>query len=328
MTKKPGWHPNASLEVLHLRAAMLASARAFFAAKNLLEVTTPTIADCTVTDANIESIRCQLATRPNRTFFLQTSPEYSMKRLLAAYQRDIYQICPVYRDDELGRYHNAEFTMIEWYRQHVSYDNIIAETLELLATLAFAGHATLPAASEHTYSELFEQKTGMDPLSVGVTQLSEYARDTVDVSENLAAELGDDVGAWLGFLFGAVVTPGLEPGKLVIIRDYPCQQAALARLDSSDKRIAQRFEIFWDRLEIANGYYELADPAEQRARFAADRKARSRRGLREIAADEKLLAALDYGLPDCCGVAVGFDRVVMRCAGLASLTDAVSFSLT
>ena len=135
----PTWQPSASLEVLRLRAAMLASARKFFATRKLLEVTTPTIDDCTVTDANIESIRCQLASRAKQTFFLHTSPEYSMKRLLAAYKRDIYQICPVYRDDELGRHHKAEFTMIEWYRQHFSLDDIIAETLELLAALASSG---------------------------------------------------------------------------------------------------------------------------------------------------------------------------------------------
>lgn len=328
MSTTADWKPTASLNVLRLRAAMLNVARGFFARRDILEVTTPALNAATVTDVHVASIPCRLAVRPERPFFLHTSPEYRMKQLIAAYHQDIYQICRVYRDNELGHRHQVEFTMIEWYRQARSLDEMISETAQLITTLAAAGEPAPAPMQRWTYAGLFERTTGLDPLSSQATELAKYAREVSDISESLAEALGDDEGAWLDYLFSHVVTPSLRHSGLVAVTQYPATQAALARLNPSDTRVAERFEIFWDGLELANGYRELTDMTEQRERFVADQALRRARNLPEIPVDQDLLAALEAGLPDCCGVALGFDRLVMHTARLDSLASAVSFALT
>lgn len=326
------WRPDASLDVLRTRADLLRRAREFFAERDVLEVETPALAEYGVTDPNIAGLAIRVDALPGREYFLQTSPEYAMKRLLAAGSPDIYQICRVFRDGEIGSRHQPEFTMVEWYRRDLSLDDMIAETCLLIATLfavAPAGGAALsPTISRRRYSEIFAEVTDLDPLDAGVDLLRKHAIELVPgLSDELVRQLGDERGGWLDLLMSHVVVPRLPARALSVIHHYPATQAALARLDSADPRFAERFEVFYDGIELANGYRELTDPAEQRERFAADRHRREAAGLADVKADERLLAALDHGLPECCGVAVGFDRVLMCALGAKRISDVISFAL-
>lgn len=318
------WRPSASWPRLALRAGLLARARAFFAARGVTEVETPALVRHAVTDPHLANI----AVRPGAAWWLHTSPEFHMKRLLAAGAPDIYQVCKVFRDGERGRRHEPEFTMIEWYRRGLDLDGMIAETAALVADLAgAAGQATGPVLVLR-YPELVAGATGIDPRDAPAALLRErisaaLGPDVVDPA--LAAALGDDSDSWLDLLLSHRVLPGLPADRLAVIRDYPASQAALARLDPGDPRVALRFELFWRGLELANGYHELADPAEQRRRFAADRARRAALGRPDVEPDPQLLAALDAGLPDCAGVAVGFDRLLMAITGEADIAAVTSF---
>jgi len=324
-TSEADWRPRASLEVMATRAALLRTAREFFAARDMLEVETPALAEYGVTDPHIAGIAVHLSARPGRDYYLQTSPEYTMKRLLAAGSPDIYQVCKVFRDGELGRRHQPEFTMIEWYRRELSLDDMIDETCLFVATL-FGAAREAPAArvTRHRYAALFDQATGLDPLTAGLDELRRRARDFIPgLSEDLERQLGDQRGQWLDLIMSHAVLPGLPDDTLNVIHHYPAAQGALARRDPDDPRWAERFEVFYAGIELANGYRELTDPAEQRERFAADRRDRAAAALPDMLADPLLLAALEHGLPECCGVAVGFERVLM-CALGAETIDAVS----
>ncbi|MGH8298191.1 MAG: EF-P lysine aminoacylase EpmA [Steroidobacteraceae bacterium] len=307
------WRPTASRERLELRAALLARTRSFFAARNVLEVDTPIVVNAPVTDVHIHSARALLDA--GRHFFIHTSPEYAMKRLLAAGMGDIYQICHVVRSLERGRLHNAEFTLIEWYRLDLSLDALMSEVEALVRELLHP--AGTPRVSERvSYREAFLQTLALDPFTAPVAQLAEHAR-----------QAGFDRGATgrdelLELLMGAVVGPRLGQRGLTFIHGYPASQAALARLDPTEPRAAQRFELYCDGIELANGFHELSSAREQRARFERDVEERRRLGLPDTTLDERLLAALEAGLPDCCGVALGFDRTLMLAAG-AERIDAV-----
>jgi lysyl-tRNA synthetase class 2 len=323
------WRPTASLETLSRRAQLLREARTFFADRDVLEVETPTLTIAGVTDPTIGNVACQIATHPGRTLFLQSSPEYAMKRLLAAGSPDIYQICKVFRDGELGSLHQPEFTMIEWYRKSIALDDMIDETCALVQALARSatppGKFATPSA-QYRYQDLFIEATGVDPLRASPDELRQCAdRLTDQVSTEFAGQLGEDRNAWLDFLMSHVVIPELNDEQLVVVHHYPADQAALARLDPDDERFAERFEIFYRGIELANGYRELCDPVEQRRRLEADRRRRIVANIEDIPIDNALLAALDYGLPECCGVAVGFDRLVMAIEKLPTIARTMSF---
>ncbi|MFZ0499363.1 MAG: EF-P lysine aminoacylase EpmA, partial [Steroidobacteraceae bacterium] len=314
------WGPTASRQMLQLRAALLARARGFFAARDVLEVDTPIVVNAPVTDVHIHSARVMLEAadpreRPHQPYFLHTSPEYAMKRLLAAGAGDIFQICHVVRALERGRLHNAEFTLIEWYRLGLALDALMSEVEALVRELLDRSRAS-PAAERMSYREAFLQALALDPFTAPVAQLAEHARragfegTTTDRDELLE------------LLMGTVVGPQLGRGGLTFVYAYPASQAALARLDPGDPRAAQRFELYGDGIELANGFHELASAREQRERFEHDIAERRRRGLPVATLDERLLAALETGLPDCCGVALGFDRTLMLAAG-AERIDAV-----
>lgn len=312
------WHPTATREILELRAALLARARGFFAARGVLEVDTPLVVNAPVTDVHIHSARVTLEATDavaREPFFLHTSPEYAMKRLLAAGIGDIYQICHVVRAFERGRLHNAEFTLVEWYRPGYSLDALMSEVDALVRELL--GPA---AASRHTtrvsYREAFVETLALDPFTASLQELNASARQAGFTG---SATDRDDL---LEVLMGTVVGPQLGRDGLTFIHGYPATQAALARLDPRDPRAAQRFELYCDGIELANGFHELASASEQRSRFESDREERRRLGLTDTALDERLLAALEAGLPDCCGVALGFDRTLMLAAG-AERIDAV-----
>lgn len=331
--KSSDWKPTSSLRILKKRAYMLRQARCFFDGRNVLEVETPILTRTGSTDPYLSNVRCQLATHRGVDFYLQTSPEFAMKRMLAAGSPDIYQICKVFRDRELGSVHQPEFTMLEWYRKGITLDEMIEETCSLITALCRAdpretNQSLLVARKAYRYQDLFRQVAGLDPLQASTDELVQCAKQKTElVTPEFVRQLGEDRKAWLDFLLSHLIIPDLPNAGLVVIQDYPAEQAALARLKPDDERYAERFEIFFRGLELANGYRELLEPVEQRRRFEDDRRQRSYADKHDIPIDEALLAALEEGLPDCCGVAVGFDRLLMSLYDLADITESISFGI-
>lgn len=306
------WRPTATREVLQARAALLARTRQFFAERHVLEVDTPILVGAPVTDTHIHSAEVSLQDA-DRLWFLHTSPEYAMKRLLAAGSGDLFQICHVVRGFEQGRLHNAEFTLIEWYRLGFSLEALMDEVEALIRTLV----SSIGPGERVTYREAFIREIGIDPLEAPLEQLRAEAR-------KLSFE-SDDRDEVLDLLMAAVVGPGLGLNGLTFVHRYPASQAALARLDPLDPRTALRFEVYANGIELANGFHELASAAEQRMRFEIDQAQRRERRLPVHALDEHLLAALQHGLPDCAGVAVGFDRVAMLALGAQHIDEVLPF---
>lgn len=314
------WRPGATLETLRLRARRLEAARSFFCARGVLEVDTPLLVHCAVTDLHIHAAAVRLAGVP-QPLHLHTSPEYAMKRLLAAGSGDIYQVCHVMRAEERGRLHNAEFTLIEWYRLGATIEALMDE-VEALVRLLAAPAAAAPAM-RLGYQQAFARVLGADPLAAPESEL-----------RAAAARIGIDAGAvatgerdeLLDLLMGVAVGPQLGRGAMCFVHRYPASQAALARLDPQDARVALRFELYLEGVELANGFVELGDAVEQRARFEAERCARAARGLPAPDIDERLLAALAHGLPPCAGVAVGFDRLLMLATGAPDIGAVMPFT--
>jgi elongation factor P--(R)-beta-lysine ligase len=324
-TAAADWRPTASREMLVLRAGLLARTRAFFAARGVLEVDTPIVVNAPVTDIHIHSARVMLAADDAAgaiptPLYLHTSPEYAMKRLLAAGAGDIYQICHVVRALERGRLHNAEFTLIEWYRLDSSLEALMDEVEALVRELLGAPAAARTGARV-SYREAFLQALALDPFTAPLEALGEHARRA-----GFAGPAADR-DELLELLMGTVVGPRLGAGGLTFVHGYPASQAALARLDPADSRAAQRFELYCDGIELANGFHELAGAREQRSRFERDLAERRRLHLPEAALDERLLAALAAGLPDCCGVALGFERTLMLAAGAERIDAVLPFPL-
>lgn len=276
----PHWRPSATPATLAARAAILAQIRNFFAARDVVEVQTPLLGASTVTDPDVESVAV-----PGYGF-LQTSPEYFMKRLLAAGVPSCYQMAPAFRHEERGRLHNAEFCMLEWYRLGFDATALMAEVSALVdVVLGSAAYETVPYAS-----------------LVGSLDAS---REALDLRfAQACAELR---------------------GRVFVV-DYPAEQAALAKLHATRPQFSARFELVIDGVEIANGYWELTDPVEHRRRFAVDAAVRDARGLPAHGFDEAFLAALEHGLPECAGVALGVDRLVMKALGFARIGDVLTFT--
>jgi elongation factor P--(R)-beta-lysine ligase len=312
------WRPSAQPAALRRRAAALAATREFFRARNVLEVETPAMVNAPVSDVNLGSIQAHLPGREGAPLFLHTSPEYAMKRLLAAGLGDIYQVCRVFRGNERGRQHNPEFTMVEWYRLGFSLNDLMREVGELTRELL---GARLPLEFV-SYREALKRHAGLDPLDAEDAEL-QRAAETLGLDAAHARRAGRD--QLLDLIVGAQVGPALGAGALTFLHRYPATQAALARLDPVDPRLALRFELYHRGVELANGYHELASGAEQRQRFTADQQARTTRGLPTFALDAHLLAALDAGLPDCAGVALGFDRVLMLALNATSIDEVLAF---
>jgi elongation factor P--(R)-beta-lysine ligase len=313
------WRPGAALATLQRRAEMLSSTRDFFRERNVLEIETPVVLSCTVTDPQIASLALDLA--PPR--YLHTSPEYPMKRLLAAGSGDIYQVCHTFRAGEHSRTHNPEFTMIEWYRAGFDLRQIMSETATLVAQLLSVPGKPALGTEILAYGDAFRRHLDCDALAAPTQQLAELCAKHGLASQSIAAASRDDL---LDFLVATQIGPRLGAGCITCLHHYPASQAALAQLDTADPRTALRFEVYVQGLELANGFVELADAGEQRARFIADQKRRALRGLPDIKPDPKLLAALESGLPACAGVALGFDRVVMLATGAAKIDEVMAFS--
>jgi lysyl-tRNA synthetase class 2 len=315
------WLPTATRERLAQRAALLATVRQFFESRSVLEVDTPVLVNAAVTDVNLRPVELTLG---DRRLFLQTSPEYAMKRLLAAGLGNVYQLCKVVRGDERSRLHNPEFTMLEWYRVGLDMASLIGEVAALLDALVIRTGGTARPLRRVSYREVFQATLQIDPLEAPTASLVQIAVAHGLTRDNLADLGRDEV---LDFLMGVVIGPTLGRGEWLALTHYPASQAALAQLDPKDPRVALRFEIYADGIELANGFQELADAREQRARFLADNAARAAQGLPQMPIDEALLAALEAGLPACSGVALGFDRAVMIAVGAKRIDEVVSFTI-
>ena len=312
------WQPSASLATLQRRAELLASTRAFFAERGVLEVETPMLSTAGTTDPQLASLATGLASRPGEPLYLHTSPELAMKRLLAAGYGDIYQICKVFRDGELGRCHQPEFTLLEWYRVGYSDAALRAEVLALCSRLL--GAARVEPAETLTYREAFQRYAQLDPLE----STDELLRAALAGSGYANLEPGLTGPELRDLAFSAAVAPRLGHGHGTWIIDFPPDQAALAALNSAG--LARRFELFIDGLELANGFGELTDADEQRRRFTAELAQRAQRGLPCPPMDEAFLDALEAGLPECAGIAVGFDRLVMLAAEATHIDAVMSFA--
>ena len=309
------WRPLAAADVARQRAILLERAHGYFREHGVMPVDVPALGAAGVTDPNIEALRTA------DDAFLQTSPEYYMKRLLAAGYPDIYSIGRVFRGGERGRQHLAEFTMIEWYRLGMSLSDIIRDTVQLISRILDKPDLA-DTFERHDFANLVQACCGVNPLSDDSAQLAAAC----NADNELQRALGDDRDAWLDLLLATRVAPQLPAGTLSVVAHFPASQAALARLCPADPVVADRFEVFLGPMELANGYVELTDAPEQARRMHDDNEKRRRLGRPQIAADANLLAALEHGLPECAGVAVGFERLHMIAAGASDIRDVICFA--
>lgn len=319
MTAIPSWQPSASLAALESRARQLAWVRGFFARRGVLEVETPVLGRYGVTDVNIDSIPASPTpvTAGSSDAWLQTSPEYHMKRLLASGSGAIYQVARVFRDGESGRKHNPEFSLLEWYRPGFTDTDLMAEVSDLVC-----GWLGCDVPQIIRYREVFLRFAGIDPFLASDSELSDRCGQWLEPSQLQTLSRDDS----LDLLMTCQVEPALAEIGPVFVTGYPESQAALARVSEQDGvRQAHRFELYVQGVELCNGYWELTDREEQQHRFAADNKARLSAGKPEMPVDQAFLAALEAGVPDCSGVALGLDRLLMLKSGLDDLSAVIAF---
>ena len=297
--------------------------RAFFDARDVVEVETPLISHYSTTDPHLDSLRTRFR---EQDCYLNTSPEYAMKRLLAQWQLPIFQICKAFRDDELGPDHNPEFTMLEWYRPGYDMTQLMDEVAELVRALL--GQSEIDLVFEYlSYQQAFENVTGFDPHQVTAEQCFQYSVDNhVEIPQGLTA--ADDVNDWLDWLLIQLVLPAFKSDGFTFLYDYPAAQCALAKLETGPGRtsVAKRFELFFGEVELANGFYELTDADEQLKRFQRENQEREYAGKEVSCIDKNFIEALNSGLPDCSGVAIGLDRFLMVSTGAASIEQVLSFA--
>lgn len=311
------WKPGASLEMLQQRARLWQKIRTFFAARAVLEVETPILSRSCAPEPAIEPLRASYQGATAETLYLQSSPELAMKRLLAAGSGPIFQIAHAFRDGESGRRHNPEFSLLEWYRPGFDLDQLMDEMDDLLQLLLGC-----KSAQRSSYVALFEKHLEIHPLQAELSQLRALAQ-----AHGLYQVEDCDTDTCLDFLMGAVIEPRLGQKRPLFVYDYPASQAALARLHPENPALARRFEVYFQGVELANGFHELADAGEQRSRFIAECAERRAAGLHVPPLDEHFFAALEAGLPDCSGVALGLDRVLMLATGAAHIDEVLAFPL-
>ena len=321
MVNGTDWQPTASIAAMRARAQIIGKIRGFFAARNVLEVETPVLARYAVTDPHIDAIAVQL--QEPCPYYLQTSPEYAMKRLLASGSGDIFQLTKAFRSGDVGRMHNPEFTMLEWYRVGFDHLQLMAETDALLQTVL-----QTPPATQITYAALFQQHLGIDPHASSIELLKNCAvNNKIHFSAAMLAEYSID--DWLNLLFATCIEPRLVGDRPWLVYAYPASQAALAKIttDPNGVAVASRFEVYYQGLELANGYHELTDAVQQQNRFRRDQTIRQQLHKAEIQIDQRLMAALSAGLPECAGIALGVDRLVMLALGANSIQAAIAFPI-
>jgi lysyl-tRNA synthetase class 2 len=315
------WRPASGPDAARRRAAMLERIRQHFKESDVLAVDTPSLSQFAASDVQIESFQVD-SRAASQQYFLNTSPEFNMKRLLAAGYPDIYSICRVFRDGEAGKQHQPEFTMVEWYRLGFDLDSIVADTTRLIAS-ALAGPALHDAVDQYDYADVFQQHADIDIFTATIDELAGCGGADAD----LRRALGDDRDALLDLILSTKISRQFADDRLTVLRHYPASQAALARLCPSDERVADRFEVFLGSTELANGYVELTDAAEQRHRIDSDQAKRQRLKLPVRPHDRALLASLESGLPQCAGVAVGLERLQMMHDSTDDIGDVVAFLL-
>ncbi len=320
------WRPTATIATLRERARLLAEVRAFFAERGVLEVETPVLGHGGSTDVHLASLSAEATTPAGRErLWLQTSPEFAMKRLLAAGSGPIFQLARCFRDGEVGRRHNLEFTMLEWYRPGLALDALIEETAALVHRVLGREPGESPGAPRRRrYRDLFREALAIDPFSVPLETLRRLAAAQGGLAMDDAPR--DDC---LDLLMSLVIEPTLGREGIDVVVDYPASQAALARRhrDPEDGEwVASRFELYLAGLELANGYDELTDAAEQAARFAEDNAARRALGVSEVDVDTRLLAALEHGMSAGSGVALGIDRLIQLALGHESVAEVMAFA--
>lgn len=313
------WQATAPIANLRKRAEIFARIRGFFAGHNVMEVETPLMTSAAVSDPYIDTIECRYHPLPGQQEqirYLQSSPEYAMKRLLASGSGAIYQICKAFRNGECGRRHNPEFTMLEWYRPGFDHHQLMDEVEALVGpVIGINGFQRI------SYAELFRHYLQIDVQAVTVTELAAITRQHIDVE--MEDENRDN---WLNLLMSHLIEPQLADKGAVFVYDYPASQAALARtaVNAEGVPVACRFELFVAGVELANGYYELTDAAEQARRFQRDIAQRQSEGLPVRPTDSLLVEALENGMPECAGVAMGLDRLVMLAIGTEQIRDVIA----
>ena len=317
------WQPSPDWSDLRLRAELLRQARAFFHTHHFLEVETPLLSAETVVDAEIEPLSVTLGLNESagkKKYYLQTSPELCMKRLLAAGdEKALFQVTRAFRGEECGPLHNPEFTIIEWYR----VGDTMQDGMHFLSDF-FQALMNTREAKSLSYREAFLEFTGLDPFA---TEAAEFAQVATANGLAVPSQLGDDVDEWLDFFLLEMVMPHLGVGTPTILYDYPASQAALAKVREDSIPVAERFELFYQGIELANGYHELCDPLELECRTAKANEKRALQGRSSLPPSRKLRAAMEAGLPPSTGVALGFDRLVMLAAGKQKLEDVITFTL-
>ena len=321
------WLPSASLEQLTARANMLKTIRDFFTQHQVLEVETPTLSQAAVTDIHLQCFKTQfigpnISNKPliegGVPLYLLTSPEFQMKRLLAAGSGCIYQIAKVFRNEESGRFHNPEFTLLEWYRVGFDHHQLMDEMQTLLMLILECGPLT-----RCTYQEAFLAHLDVDPLSASISQLKQAGAHLQlgDVLDNEA-----DKDTILQLLFCVAIEPNIGQEVPCFVCNFPASQAALARINKVDERVADRFEVYYKNVELANGFHELNNSQEQLKRFQGDNQLRLKMGLPAMPIDQRFVDCLDH-LPDCAGVALGLDRLLMLASKQSHINDVLSFSI-
>lgn len=310
------WKPGANHSALRARATLLADIRAYFLAHHILEVETPLLCTNGVTDPAIEPLCVATGSSIETPRVLQSSPEYAMKRLLAAGSGPIYQISKAFRDGEAGSRHNPEFSMLEWYQPGFDHHQMMEQVGELV--LHCLGTR---AIRRFSYRELFLEFLNIDPFAASTEDLEQLARARLELNFQ-----SSDRDLWLDLLMSHLIEPAIAELGVCFVYDYPASQAALSRVVASgDVEVGQRFELYINGLELANGYCELTDEKEQRARFIADNVTRKQRGQTERPLDEFLLSAMEHGLPACSGVALGIDRLLMVVTGASDIRQLLAF---
>lgn len=316
-----GWQPAAGVQAAKNRGVMMRRIRDCFDAADVLEVDTPALSPYAVSDTQLESLEIPESLVSRRPMFLHTSPEFCMKRLLAAGYPDIFSICRVFRDGESGARHQPEFTMIEWYRLGFGLQAIIDDTIRVIKS-ALGSTLTQHGFDRLDYRDTFRQVTNVDPLAATFQELA----DAAQADDALRKAVGSERDDWLDLILATQVAPLFKKDRLTVLQHYPASQAALARLCPEDPRVADRFEVFFGTIELANGYVELTDAAEQLQRMRADDEGRRRRKRVVRPHDRFLLAALEAGLPACAGVAMGFERLQMIHDETDDIEDVLTFS--
>ncbi|MCO7188639.1 MULTISPECIES: elongation factor P--(R)-beta-lysine ligase [unclassified Pseudoalteromonas] len=316
------WAPSASIDTLRQRAAIVAKIRMFFAERDVLEVETPSLAQASVTDVHLATFSTMFVGPGHAAgtpLYLQTSPEFAMKRLVAAGSGPIYQIGKAFRNEESGRHHNPEFTMLEWYRPGYDEFALMAEVDALMQTILGC-----PKAESLSYQQAFIQHLGIDPLTASLNDLRHLACQR---GHEHIAEQEQHRDTLLQLLFCMEIEPLIGQQAPCFVYHFPASQAALAQLNADDSRVAGRFELYYRGMELANGFNELTDAVEQSARFDEDNALRTAMGLAPVAKDTRFLAALAQGLPACAGVALGVDRLVMLATGKTQLKEVIAFDI-